>query len=1691
MNIQNFISFFNLSIMRIKDISKFRTYWKEKEGFNGFDENFMGTQFNGKNGFYRIVNGTVHDIKSDLTPKLQNAQDEQAIYEFLQNAADSNSSNCAVIYDEDYFMVINNGIPFSVKDVEAILNSFQGTKADKTQKQNCDKIGRYGIGFKLVHRLVGKSDGAKELIENLDGPSIFSWFNEKQFYNLVNAGENTSFVSDVDIVSTASPWLFKISLTCFPSMPNEKVKGLDYSEIIAYNTDEFYSLKNFLNKHKSKIEKLTLEKGSLFFLKFGENKHHKLEESLQNINSGIGFSLNTLTLDTVILQEEIVNKIPIEKIEITIHPDDKAFRTIDPEFPECPIDIIFGYRPDEFESLKNASNIYQFFPMRNESHGLAFFIHATSFAKVTDRTKLDDQGESNIHTFEYISIYLKNILKEDLQVSNKNKSRHIFQAIMLSEISQRQNSELVVNKFLIPLIDYFKDNIPTIEGQFLDSESVIIKGTKLDINPIDFGVEKQWFFWGEKENKNLIKEVKEKSKLGLKKWNVASLIENGNVDDINGWIEESDEEDINLLLEEIENDVPSDNFFTIKFLKCSDGNFYSLSEIGDSEELVCLFEKVSEISDILNNLGLITTEINISDYTRIKIKASEKLTYLKETNENEFFDRFISQNTEDNKLSSKEKERLFHAIESLSNISKRKLKDWILFRNNKKELSALEELISPNLKVESWLEDYQINSSEYFEGLDNYLVQQNEIYPSIIYKKWEEIISKNSFGKHLIDEFYTSITRYYNPDLHKGKFLTDEDYIFCNDEFLPISDVFFNKALQDMHGYTDLASAIEKVSNYKLPDKTILKFLTKYPFKTEDDELNDYLEDTILDKTEAYQLLQFCKKTDYSIFKDAYFSKKNNELNLIKDKNIHQYYSHDNNLVEFIEEHLSESYIRLPVELEDFKQYEGILKNQELYEKVIDDLDGAEELTEDLLPLLKHKDIIKSYLSELTEIRLDISEKLSKDSFEYLVVQSILQYFEEEELEVFREKFLIVSDGIEFILSDVSSTNEVNFTIDDKLLTLKISEILPDSDNFAISELLELLLSQLRKLELPKSKLDNLFSIETDEDNLKEKIATDLIESIKNKVLETSDQIAFVLFYQIEFGWENFSEFKVYALDNKEYGIEFTWYVKNYSFLDHTAATSDKYKNLSRKLRLNEENPIFKYGEDCLFLYKPTFDDEGKFLCDYLDDNLSDEKCKEFFDYLFNEYNSRGKESKRDFEEIDDWSSIGDAEMKNVIGVNPNYTIVIEDCDYITDDEKPPSWLIEWSSENKKKDFLNVLGFHGADSDILKLRESLIDSFSISVDELLSSNSLNSKLLENTLEWMISSELWENKWIMEADKIELLNFIVRKLDWDELDYWKIDGDILSDKSEEWDETSYEEWKKENDESFEIYLFKGKMPYKFIYEDYVIAEKNERDYWFDEDEERFYCNSESKKSIESLLQVAADDEVIDNALIKILTDKGLEKIKKLERENQELKRKNKILENAVLAKKSPKNKNYEEDIPTSDDLLDNTDEKTRISVNEQAQRQIFEELKSRGYKVPNDISIRYTIVDGIINPNGNRIKIVTKSAQKGTIYFNPSEWLALSEDDSQLFVLLSGQRIYNITIDDLIDNNDRFHMRFNTEKFAVDANLKTFAELVRYLPETHFLFKVSISTSDFFEEFGLNNRNPSSSDLSADDKNLLH
>jgi hypothetical protein len=182
---------------------------------------------------------------------------------------------------------------------------------------------------------------------------------------------------------------------------------------------------------------------------------------------------------------------------------------------------------------------------------------------------------------------------------------------------------------------------------------------------------------------------------------------------------------------------------------------------------------------------------------------------------------------------------------------------------------------------------------------------------------------------------------------------------------------------------------------------------------------------------------------------------------------------------------------------------------------------------------------------------------------------------------------------------------------------------------------------------------------------------------------------------------------------------------------------------------------------------------------------------------------------------------------------------------------------------------------------------------------------------------------------------------------------------------------------------------------------------------------------------------------------------------------------------------------EEEIMPSDAgvLMDNSSIKTRISINEEAQEIIFDTLERNNFILENRSKITYTILEGVKNPNGKLIKVVVKSAKAGRIYFTPLEWLALAEDDSQLFILTAGNKVRNVTLTDLQRVNDEFHMRFNTEQFVI-SNLQILANFFKGLPYTHFIFTTPESTTDYLQQFGLSERNSSSKELSADDKNLL-
>ncbi len=833
--------------MRIKNIQQFRSNWRNAQGYDmpNWDENFIGSAHGENSGFYKMVNGIVNNIKADLTPKLQNAQDEQAIYEFLQNAADSQSTECAVIYDDDFFMVLNNGRAFSEKDLKALLNSFQGTKADKTKVENCGKIGRYGIGFKLAYRLMGKSDGAEELLRDMAGPLLFSWHNNKQFEELLSY-KGGKMALENKISGETAPWLLKIILACFPTSPEETIKNLEYQDDVLFNQEDLSELVLFLNKNKHLLENFSLQQGSLFFLRFGPKKHEKLQESLLNIKSGIGYAMNNLkTLEKVALQDEIIEKFETRFERYSILPGTEDFKNIDPEFPGCPIEISLGFPASltQMQALKDAPSLYQFFPMRNERHGMAYFIHSSSFAKITDRTRLDDQGEANIETFKYIARSLKRNLNKYKQEDFETYC-HIYQALLMSNRSTEYDAELI-NKYLYePLLEYIQMNIPTNKGNFYLKDLIIAKGTALPIEPMSLGIGREWLYWTDVEKEDdILRSAANNAKLGLKRWGIKELIIEANLSLLNNFISNLSENDYNIFVTELKR-VEFDEAFLEKFadIKCfkftstkGDAHFYAINDLQAQADIFLMSERMLPIRDSIKGLGFSVLEFNILDYSVILQQIESQLDYL--TDDYALFKK-IETRTQSATLTVAQKHSLYTFLKGLDGVKKDELRSVALF-NNKQGLAApLNGLLPADANVERWLENFKIAKEEDSEELaQQYISKRNkwETYSHIIVPFWSELVGGiDGENEEELVEFYKSVTAYFKLKSGQPK-LDEANYIYTDAStgFCTPAAVFYHRCLEKIKvDYQDLRTAVEKVLGLALPHPSIVHYLAADPYRT-------------------------------------------------------------------------------------------------------------------------------------------------------------------------------------------------------------------------------------------------------------------------------------------------------------------------------------------------------------------------------------------------------------------------------------------------------------------------------------------------------------------------------------------------------------------------------------------------------------------------------------------------------------------------------------------------------------------------------------------------------------------------------------------------------------------------------------------------------------------------------------------
>jgi hypothetical protein len=1568
----------------------FRKYYKEKEAReNGYiDLNFVGSLHPDKKrsetGFSKLIYGNREDLGKLLgTIALNVAADDQAIYELIQNADDCKSSFFSVSYNKDYLLCINNGNYFSDCDMSAIINVAGNYK-------DGEDIGTFGIGFKILHRLVGADDGREAIINDYAGPVIFSWNKYFQLKKFID--EEPIYISGIGKFKEKydferdkeNPWLVKLLYTCFPSHYKEPIRLGDYeTRDVKFTEEELNEMRTFLKSSLKEVnltEENYLKNGSIFFLKLGKGKSKFLDEGIDKIKSGLSYSFNFLNnLKKIYINGEEIKVKSISKYQDGFPIGSKEFLEINPKNKERDIKFTFAFYSDykEAADLQKglAPNLYTFFSMDEEKNGFSFVLHCNAFDMTNDRRKLQANSQIN-------EKLLPEIANKIIAYTNKQKENN--RSLFLSLYANFLLSKIPIGKphinnyFFKYIHDFLIKNIPTKDGYSEYPQNVKIKKLKLQLNLSDFGLNHiQWFEWDKEEDKILIEEAIKNEKLGLQEWDIRDIIENANLDSINNWIASCDDNTYTSFLNELEKsrlrDKTKAKIRQIKLFKFTNKKFYSFNDIVTSKDasektsfkyINCFFtcNKTKNIKSELIRLGIVVSEVTTSDYPNI----FSSITLPDDKKHYELIANWCIENG--GKLSPQEKKTLFlnfiNEETKFDNVGESTLKNLYLFCNRNSETQILGKLIG-NIETPSWLNEYKIKQEEYFPELDSYLISKSD-------------------------------------DIFKEVYQPNQESILSN-----ITTVEEIKAL---------------IKLYQKNQKSFFK--------------------------------EFIIKKDGIVFK---IDKKTNET--------YQVQSPDKEARKFIDQHCVDNLFVLPFEFLEFKDEEGIVKADDLHNLILDFVD-VNRFKELLINIVKYKAKHK-FLQKLSEFRFKSNAKYTQEDFEYKILNMACAELDNDvDINEFRNKVIIETEQKNLTLAEIPPcTDRIKIGI----YELNLAKILPK--NYDNSKYLNGLINQFIELGLNKERVHSLFGISA------KPAPNEIFQMFSDqvKILENSEQLAFVILYNNYIEKIDLSLFKVLTKGGGICDISYNFYTTYYSFLVEDAILDDKYKDIKKILG---ELPFSITNENQL-LKEPYFTEES-FICPGLvTENLSQEQKLSLINFLFDQWN---KEKIKRIIKIIDWSKIKDTETENILGFNPSTSVY--PSKYACECELLPDYLINWIGNDKSKvDFLTDLGVWTENSVIVELRKFLsgeINDFSNNrIAQETSLNNNESPLL-NSFKWLKKSQIT----LKTKNQLETFKKVVEIINDNRINHSKLiiqeEFDIheLEKNSIEWEESYYKNWKKESNVS--IFLYEGEIPKTISLneiKDYVFYSFKEGNTAID-DEKNIYINrnADIKKELQKL--------ELENGGFNF---DGLwhNKLDALEKENAKLRSELEEIKNVKLSKTNVANLGAE----VSTDISKND----QMEANREAKEIVREKLEKEGFKFTKGIG-EYSTIDGVFK-DYIEYPLVVKSYKYHDEPFKigANEWIQLMRPNSMFWVHFGNRKLGCLKLFELIRKQDKLTISFSTENLDVEERLAKFAELLRYFKNVHFEFDIikpsKYSIAEDLRDYRFDERKPEE-DLSGDEQSLL-
>lgn len=1420
--------------MKVKSAKAFRYWYKTRKldidrKNRKYNENFLGTFYESGGskikGFFQMFHGDKPNIKGYLPSILKIAEDGQAIYEFLQNAVDCKSTHFYIFYNESYFLAINNGEPFDREGVQSVLNIAQ------TTKHSCDKIGRFGIGFKLVHRLVGQNEGVEELTEHYKGPVMFSWSKWEHMKDLLEGKRPqpvtpSSKDEEKHQAFVDAPFLMKLLLTNFPADVGETVKNLKYEDFIPFPYSELEALSAFLNKSfndaGAEINENILRQGSLFFIRLGEGKKEMLDREYEELKTGVEFSMNTLkNLSKVYINNKAIGRQPLKIEEFIIKKGSDAFNRINPEHKKCPIKVAIGFYAEDYrnsERIKTAPNFYKYFPMGDETNGFNFIVHSDSFSIESNRRKLQ-KDKVNENLLPEIAKLIIEKLDEYRKQRNRILYLELYAALLLSEVPDRDNNKWMKAIFHNIIMEYLKRNVPVKEDTYTGKrENIKINRIPFEVNLAELGLGHiKWFEWSGGAHRELLKSARDEEKLNLKVWGISQVVEQAQLDALNNWIA-SREENYEALLEELEKSPLikelKDKLVDVKLFKFSDGQFYAATDLVFAENLIFHDGDTIHIDDKLKALGFITSNKNIESFSRLYGALEDELP-----SKVDVFNA-IAKRAIENDLDPNDKRVLFEALSSFKGIGEQRLRELKLFRNNKGEVSALENMIIPNGTLPSWLSPYSISRREYFSELDEHLISDKDIYSKVIVPLWENLEPTDLF------EFYEKVTYYFNrnetnSDLPKSYRTI---YVSSEEKLLPPSNVFFSNKLTNISNYEDLRQGVMSLSGLYLPDKKILGFLSKSPFNLSSSAKikSENSGSKVLSLESLKAVLEFYKESDESFFKAWVVEPKGEAVLRVtpRNDNLRQVSPYSEDLKIFIEKYLSDSLKVLSPDLEWLEDDPHVARGEDLDKLVLSSADIAMH-KESLINLLKYDDAKRKLLLSIHQFTVDVDKSYSEDSYEYKVFELACKLLQEEQYQNFRQKITLIESQRRFNLSNIQLSRG---SIEVEGIELDLAELLPDSHSYSkpIKKLLAIFstfassLNDLLGLEEDKTAEEWFLTMKSELGVFSPKRN----ERIRGLILKLEQLLLIVLISKRNRVPLEFEKF--YVFTNKQNGhfpvpLTGTFYLSAHPFIEDKAILSKEYYNLS-KLTDTEKGVFLNPDEtqtSVRFIDKPLLipssknsHQEASFYCPNVSLFLLESEAYSLLKFLLGEWL---EEENQAIIRAIDWSKIDDYKTKDLLGFTPNKSVYPDR--YALPSEVLPQYVKDFiAKEPNAKDLLKAMGVRLDDSPLIKVRGYFLGEVHSIDQELLSklSSDVDKRLLYETLVYF-NTGLKLTPYLDKNEKYhEGVLLIVKNLCSNEPGStlsFKITLDIESNKvhSREWEAEHYKIWKKELKEKFTIYL----------------------------------------------------------------------------------------------------------------------------------------------------------------------------------------------------------------------------------------------------------------------------------------------